>query len=139
MSGSLEFEVPVHLVAGCRGRKRIREGKAPKRPKVPKGRFPRVSRLMALVIHFDELIRRGDLEDYSEIARLGHVTPARVAQIMCLLLLAPDIQEGLLFLPRTVKGRDRFREREVLRIAAEADWQAQRAFWSELSKEARNA
>jgi len=34
------------------------------------------------------------------------VTRARITQIMKLLNLAPDIQEEILFLPRTVKGRD---------------------------------
>ena len=94
---------------------------------------------MALAIHFDELIRRSDVEDSSEIARLGHVTPARVSQIMSLLQLAPNIMEGLLFLPRTMRGRDQVCERGVLRIANEADWQTQRALWSELTKEDRNA
>src|SRR3712207_3152134 len=34
-----------------------------------------------------------------KVARLGHVTRARVTQIMNLLNLAPDIQEAILFLP----------------------------------------
>ncbi len=46
-----------------------------------------------------ELIREGVVTDYAELARLGHVTRARVTQIMNLLHLAPDIQETLLFLP----------------------------------------
>lgn len=47
------------------------------------------------------------------LARLGHVTRARVTQIMNLLNLAPDIQEEILFLPRTLKGRDPIRERHL--------------------------
>jgi len=35
------------------------------------------------------------------LARLAHVSRARITQIMNLLLLAPDIQEAILFLPRT--------------------------------------
>ena len=129
MSGSPPFEVPVHLASGRRGRKRLKVGKA---AKVPAGRIPRISRLMALAIHFDGLIRRAEVTDYSEIARLGHVTPARVSQIMTLLQLAPDIQEGLLLLPRTVKGREPVRERATLRIADEAEWRKQRSLWNEL-------
>jgi len=35
----------------------------------PRGRLPRVTRLMALAIHFDELIRAGEIQNYAEIAR----------------------------------------------------------------------
>ena len=40
-----------------------------------------------------------------KIVRLGHVSRARITQIMNLLHLAPDIQEDILFLPKTDKGR----------------------------------
>jgi hypothetical protein len=59
-------------------------------------KVPRIARLMALAIHFDRLIREGKVKDYAEIARLGDVTRARVTQVMNLLNLAPDIQNGLL-------------------------------------------
>jgi len=39
------------------------------------------------------------------LARLAHVSRARVTQIMDLLILAPDIQEAILFLPRTEVSR----------------------------------
>ncbi len=74
---------------------------------------------MALAIRFDQLIQDGVVEDQGEIARLGHVTPARLSQIMGLLSLTPDIHEEILFLPRVDKGRDRVTEREVRRIARE--------------------
>ena len=41
---------------------------------------------------------------------IGHVIRARVTQIINLNLLAPDIQEDLLFLPRVERGRDPIRE-----------------------------
>jgi hypothetical protein len=37
----------------------------------------------------------------ADLARLGHVSRARITQIMNLRLLAPDLQEDLLFMPRT--------------------------------------
>jgi hypothetical protein len=52
---------------------------------------------------------------------------------MNLLNLAPDIQEALLDLPRTERGRDPLRERDMRPIAAEPDWTKQRALWRELS------
>ena len=52
------------------------------------------------------MLKQGTVENQTEIARLGHVTRARVSQILNLLNLATEIQEELLFLPRTLAGRD---------------------------------
>ena len=63
------------------------------------------------------------MKDYAELARIGYVTRTRMSQIMSLLNLAPDIQEAILFLPKTVKGRDSIGAREIIRLAAsEVDW-----------------
>jgi len=43
--------------------------------------------------------RRQRRHDYADVARLGHVTRTRLSQVMDLLLLAPDIQEQILFMP----------------------------------------
>jgi hypothetical protein len=51
---------------------------------------------------------------------------------MNLLLLAPDIQEALLFLPRTERGRDPIRERHVRPITGILDWRRQRECWGRL-------
>jgi hypothetical protein len=72
---------------------------------------------MALAIRFDTLVSRGEVQNSEDLARLGYVTRARITQIMNLLNLAPDIQEALLFLPRTTSGRDMFREKELRSIA----------------------
>ena len=99
---------------------------------VEPGNIPRVTRLMALAIHFDGMLRRGDVPDYATLARLGQVTRARMSQIMALLHLAPDIQEEILFLPRTVQGRDLITEHDLRPIAAIVDWHAQRETWRRL-------
>ena len=62
---------------------------------------------MALAIRFDGLLHDGAVKDQAELALLDHVSRARVTQIMNLLMLAPDIQESILFLPRTMRGRER--------------------------------
>lgn len=67
----------------------------------------------------------------SYLAALGHVSCARVSQIMNLLLLAPDIQEEILHLPRTLHGRDPIHLRELQPIAAALDWRKQRRMWVE--------
>ncbi len=121
----------VHFRSGSQSRKELRGG--PPKPPVPPGRVPRVSRLMALAIRFDRLVRDGAVADYAEIARLGHVTRARLTQIMNLLHLAPDIQEALLLLPSVEKGRDPITERNLRPIAAEPDWQKQRRMWRRIA------
>ena len=72
---------------------------------------------MALAIRLDQLIRDGVVTDQAELARLGHVSRARLTQMMNLLNLAPDIQEALLFFPRVESGRDPVGERELRPIA----------------------
>ena len=93
----------VHFRRGVRSRKAMRKGE---RREGPVGRVPRVSRLMALAIRLDQMIRDGVVTDQAELARLGHVSRARLTQIMNLLGLAPDIQEAILHLPVVQEGRD---------------------------------
>jgi hypothetical protein len=100
---------------------------------VSAGRVPRVSRLMALAIRFDQLIHSGEIADFAELAELGQVSRARVSQIMNLLMLAPDIKEAILFLPRTPRGRDPIHLRMLQPIALQPDWRKQRQKWNELS------
>jgi hypothetical protein len=128
MSG-LTIERPVHFQRGRRTRKVIQEGPPPEPDATPEGTVPRISRLMALAIRFDRLIKAGEITDQADLARLGHVTRARVTQIMNLLQLAPDIQEDILFLPRTIRGRDSIREIMIRPITAEPGWRKQRRLW----------
>ena len=101
--------------------------------------MPRLSRLMALAIRSDGLIRKGVVHDYADLARLGYVTRARVTPIMNLLDLTPNIQEAILFLPRTFGGRDAISKREVRRVTAVASWGQQRRTWRESRAPARTA
>ena len=107
----------------------------PPDPSGPPGRIPRVSKLMALAIRFDRLLREGKVCDLSELARLTHVTQPRMTQIMNLLHLAPDIQEALLFLPEVTSGRDLIHERMLRPVTALVDWREQRRAWRALLAE----
>ena len=131
MSDGVTVEFQVHFGRGRFGRREAREGAEP--VAAPVGNVPRVSRLMALAIKCDELIRSGEVSDYAELARVGHVTRARMSQIMNLLNLAPDIQEAILFLPRTLTGRDPLRLADLQPVAAQPDWRIQRQLWQQLS------
>jgi len=103
-------------------------GPAPE-PIAPVGRVPRVSKLMALAIRFDQLLFEGRVADQSELARLAHVTQPRMTQIMNLLHLAPDIQEELLHLPPVTSGDDPITERDLRPITRMRDWRKQRRAW----------
>lgn len=80
----------------------------------------RITRLMALAIKFKDMVDRGEVRDYADIARLGYVTRARITQIMNLLLLSPDLQERLLFDPLAVK------ERHLREVSKIVEWREQR-------------
>jgi hypothetical protein len=110
---SVTIESAFHFGTGRAGQKRLRSKRkpAPPRPPPPQ-RIPRISRLMALAIHFDGLIREGVIRDYADLARLGGVSRARITQIMNLLNLPPWKQEELLFLEGG-PGRDGVTERSI--------------------------
>ena len=130
----LRVEFQVHFERGSRGRKGLRAGRdgggaaAASAPRVP-----RISTLMALAIRFDDLVRRGEVADFADVARLGHVTRARVSQIVNLLNLAPDLQDKLLHLPSITSERETVHERVVRSIAAEPDWRVQRRLWARVA------
>ncbi len=128
----LTFQRKVHFTQARRGRKQMAVGEAPAPAPVPLGRVPRIARLMALAIRFEGLLARGEVRDYAELARLGHVTRARVTQIMNLLNLAADIQEAILFLPPVETGDDPIKEWQLRPIAARPGWQTQRRLWHRL-------
>lgn len=131
----LTIECNVHFRRCGRGNgKKLCAGEQPAPTTREPGRVPRVARLMALAIRFEQLIRAGVVADYSELAALGHVTRPRISQIMNLLNLAPDIQEAILFLPRTERGRDPIHPRQLQPIAAVLDWKRQRRMWRALQK-----
>jgi len=127
----LKVSFKVHIERGrC---KRLVAGEAPPQPgreAKPQGTIPRVARLLALAHHLQDMLDRGEVKSMAEIARLGHVTRARVTQIMNLLLLAPDIQEAILFLPPTTKGRDPIVENDIKPLLRTLSFRKQREHWA---------
>jgi hypothetical protein len=113
-----------------RGQQKIRREKP---VAVKEGRVPRISRLMALAIRFEGMLRDGEVRDQSELARLAHVTQPRMTQILNLLHLAPSLQEEILHLPRVTEGKDPIHERLLRPIAAEVDCARQREMWAAVS------
>jgi hypothetical protein len=123
-----ELSFQVHFARTSRGGNEIRIGTPP--PKPPEvGQVQRLSKLMALAIHFQELLESGRVESMAVLARAGQVTRARLTQVMDLTMLAPDIQEEILMLPRVRGERSSVPERRIRVIAAEPDWMRQRELW----------
>ena len=122
----------VHFEREARGRKRVQPGAEQPSLALPPGRVPRLARFLALALRLEGQLRQGVFKDCGEVARVGHVTRARVSQILSLVHLAPDIQEAILFLPRTQRGRDPVILSEVIPIAMELDWKRQRRAWRRL-------
>ena len=129
MNGEMTIESTFQFTRSQHGRKHLAALPCSETEAIVAGHVPRIARLMALAIRFDRLLAEGKLKDLADIARLGHITRARATQIMNLLMLAPDIQEQILYLPRVESGRDPVKEWQVRPIAATPDWEKQRRMW----------
>jgi hypothetical protein len=101
-------------------------------------RLSRITKMMALAIRFDHLIKSGQVTDQAELARVGHVSRARLTQIMDLNLLAPDIQEEALLLPSSPNRSNEINERELRAIALTSSWREQRVLWEKAAAMPRN-
>ena len=93
-------------------------------------RIYQVSKLMALAIRFDQLIRDGVVAEQAELARIGRLSRARLTQIMNLLNSAPQFQEELLFV-RIESGRDFLSEKQLRPISGIRCWRKQRQMWKQ--------
>ncbi len=126
---SVDFQFSIKQ-RGRGAKKRIVEGASQSDESKPAlERIPRISRYMALAIHFEDLIRQGVVTDYADLARLGHVTRARVTQIMNLRLLAPEIQEELLLGEKNCDDRTPIQLKSLQFIATVFSWRTQRQLW----------
>lgn len=133
MTEGFKVDFQFHFDSGRTGQRVLRVGQKPL-PTTTGGRVPRISRLMALAIRFDDLVRSGEVEDFADIAELGQVTRARVSQIVNLLNLAPEIQEEILFLSPVAGDGEAVSEGRVRQIAGQPDWTQQRKAWSSLRR-----
>src|SRR3977135_1771320 len=121
MTADTRIECTIHIGRGAKGCRQLETVKPSIAP-LPAGRVPRIARLLALARKFGALVGSGQVSGYASLARVGHVSRARISQIMNLLQLAPDIQEQILFLPLTVRGRDPIRLQQLQPIAMVLEW-----------------
>ena len=103
--------------------------KSDRKEEEPLGRVPRISKLMALAIRYEQMLNDGVVQSQTELAELLHVSQPRMTQIMNLLHLSPEIQEEILFLPLVTEGRDSVTERDLRRLTTERGWDYQQKAW----------
>jgi len=138
MSESLTIHRRIHFAYAGR-RKVLREKKDATDPSRPPGRTVRVARLLALALRMEHLVQTAVVPNYATVARLGHISRAGLTQILNLTLLAPEIQEAILFLPAIQCGPDPIKERDLRPLTAEPDWQKQRRLWRQLLRRRPNS
>jgi hypothetical protein len=69
LAQTLTFTSNLHLQRHAHGRLELRTGQAPlpSSDSIPAGRVPRIARLMALAIRFEDLVGRGEVADYADL------------------------------------------------------------------------
>jgi ParB-like chromosome segregation protein Spo0J len=82
--------------------------------------------MLALAHKIQQAIDRGVVRDRAEVARRLGLTRARVTQLLDLTLLAPDIQERILF-AESADGSEPFTERRLRPLTRDSTWPAQRS------------
>lgn len=131
-SGRVKLDFTVHIAQPSR-RLLIREGPAPVRPR-PRGRTPRVARMLVQAHLFQRMLENGQARDLADLARKFSLTRARVTQILNYTLLAPDIQREVLALPPVEPGGEPIREPEMRAVLREVLWTEQRKRWRALMR-----
>jgi hypothetical protein len=96
------------------------------------GRIPRVAKLVALASRMQSMLDSRQVESYQQLAELGRISQPRMTQIMNLLLLAPDIQEELLYLPEIIRGKATIHEKLLRPLTMQIDWRVQRKMWKKM-------
>ena len=113
-------EIPVRIRRGRRAQRAMAAEDAPQHQEPP----PRIALLLALAHKWETMIRRGEIRDYTQIARPTGLTRGRIAQICGLVLLAPDLQEAILAPHCNTLPTHTLRQ-----IAGRTNWGEQRSKW----------
>jgi len=137
---SKTFEIEFNLKPGVRAIDR-QSGEKPKQEAARRrfDRYPRIVQVVALAIHFQDMLDRGEVRNHTDLARLGCISRERMSQIMMLAWLAPDIQQEVLGLPKTRGGRFPVSETALRLVARLPAWEVQRERWEELAPKVRDS
>ena len=83
--------------------------------------MPAAAKNLALAYRLAELIDQGLVADFTAAARLLGVSQPRLTHLMSLMLLAPQIQEAMLF------GTMKVGDKALRKLARAAEWSEQLA------------
>jgi ParB-like chromosome segregation protein Spo0J len=119
----LAYDLPPALVCA------ERPSAEPPRPAPAITRLPRAARALAQAHELKRLLDEDASCHPASLARALGTSRARVSQLLDLLLLAPDIQEEILFLEVPTTRREPVSEHKLRRIVREPDWTEQRRLW----------
>lgn len=123
MTGAKVFIGSLHRVQRGHGKRFAAE---PAPVPGPVHRPARVALMLALAHKIQGAIADGRVQSQAEVARLLGFTRARLTHLLDLLLLAPDLQEQVLFL-EAIDGLEPLSERVLRSVAHARSWAEQRA------------
>jgi len=92
----------------------------------PPAVVPRIAHVLALAHAMRAVLERGEAKSHGDLALATGFTRARITQLLDLTLLAPDIQEQLVF------GNADVPVRALRRMAIMSSWQEQRSAFARL-------
>ncbi len=118
---------------GCR--LRLEGAPLKSRPRGEAARPLRAALLLAQAHKMRRLLDSGEVPSAAELAHRLGFTRARVSQLLDLTLLAPDIQEQVLFAVN-VAGCDAITERDLRAVARHREWAKQREVFAGLGPDA---
>jgi hypothetical protein len=101
-------------------------------------RYPaRIARTLALAHDLQRRLHAGEFPDIADTARVSAFTRARVTQIMGLQLLAPEVQEDLLFFTQ-LPDQEQIPEHDLRSLRRHASWAKQRECWRSIAAAPRS-
>ncbi len=100
-------------------------------PRIPKPRALRLAKTLAIAHKLQGLLDSGQAKSLTEVADIIEASRPRVTQLVNLTLLAPDIQEEILFMDVSL-GRDPISEHDLRKVLQSVNWQEQRRIWERI-------
>ena len=105
----------------------------PPKKEVPKRRPARVARMLAMANDLQDKLDCGEYKDQAAAAHALGFTRTKLTRLLDLALLAPDIQEEVLFM-EAVNGKEPITERALREVVRHLSWAEQRRVWQKLNR-----
>ena len=105
----------------------------PEKPEAPKRRPAKVAVMVAQANDLQRKLDRGEYRDQAEAAKALGMTTTSLTRLLDLALLAPDIQEKVLFM-EAVDGKEPITERALREVVRHMSWVDQRRVWRAMKR-----